>query len=184
MVRDKTAAPVSRPSVLDFLLLLAGGALSLYLVQVNPLAAVAREGASGTAALVAFLPLAMRLPEGIILCWPLFALSQSLAKRTQGLTAVEWLWVLAWMGVASLTVLAVVRHFGWLPASVEAHAGLPLKFWYLILNPTMAVLGACLALMGLVGQREPPPWTQNLALALVLWPVLPLLGILALGRFA
>jgi hypothetical protein len=39
-----------------------------------------------------------------------------------------------------------------------------------------------LLLLGLVG-RAHQPWTHNLGLALVIWPVLPLAAILALGEF-
>jgi hypothetical protein len=55
--------------------------------------------------------------------------------------------------------------------------------WYVVVVPSMSVTAIVLSLFGLVA-RTTPPWTHSLAVALIIWPVLPLAGILALTRFA
>jgi hypothetical protein len=52
----------------------------------------------------------------------------------------------------------------------------------MVLVPSLALIAAILALLTLF-HREPPPWTHHLGLALILWPVLPLVGMLLLGKF-
>jgi hypothetical protein len=180
MSRVPEAAP-SRPSLVDALFLLAGCALSLYLIPLNPLAATPAEDPPGpvAAALLAFLPGAMRLPEGILLLWPVFFATRRLLGRREALTGGEWLWVLSWVGVAALAGLDAWGVWGSPPAFLHTR---PRLLWYMIFVPAMSALAAVLALAGLVRRRY-PPWTHLFGLALVLWPALPLALILALGRF-
>jgi hypothetical protein len=180
MSRAPEAAP-SRPTLVDALFLLAGCALSLYLIGLNPLAAAPAEESPGPglAALLAFLPAAMRLPEGVVLLWPVFFGTQRLLGRREALTGGEWLWVLSWVGVAALAGLDAWVAWGSPPAFLHTR---PRLLWYMTFVPAMAVLAAVLALAGLVRRRY-PPWTHLFGLALALWPALPLALILALGRF-
>jgi hypothetical protein len=172
-----------RPLVVDYLFLLVGASLSLYLVQLGPWRAEANSGLSPALHdLVAFLPAVIRLPEGILLMWPVFFGTQRLRRRAEGLTAIEWLWVISWVGVALLAGLTVWQAAGNLPDFLQSHAGLPRKLWYLIFVPSMAVLALCIGLGGLV-RRVPRPWTHALAFVLILWPIAPLAGVLALGKF-
>jgi hypothetical protein len=60
---------------------------------------------------------------------------------------------------------------------------MPRKLWYLIFVPSMAGLAVVLGLAGLL-RRGPAPWTHTFGVALILWPVAPLAGILAFGKFA
>jgi hypothetical protein len=172
-----------RPTVVDYLLLLAGASLSLYLIEVWPLQARAVEGALGTLpGWVEFLPRPLRVSEGIVLLWPLFWVGQKLRRRREPLTAAEWLWALSWVGVALLSGVAVWHSAGPLPEIVTEWVGLGRRLWYALVVPSMAALAVVLGLAGLL-RRGPAPWTHALAVALVLWPVVPLAGILALGRF-
>jgi hypothetical protein len=180
---DKPPAPPAalRPTLVDYVFLLAGVSLSLYLMLLSPLAAEAGEGATTALALfVAFLPGPMRLSEGVILLWPFFLATQRLRGRKEGLTAAEWLWVLSWIGVAVLTLLGALDTAGGLPEFLQRYAAVPRKLWYYIFAPSMAALAVVLGLAGLV-RRGPPPWTHTFGLAVILWPVVPLAGILALG---
>lgn len=186
MSRDSTslaAAPL-RPTFLDYFFILAGCSLSLVLVYFHPLhVRPGDEVASRSLAqAIGFLPQLMRLPEGILLLWPFFFALQLLRGRPAALTAVEWLWVLSWLGIAVLTALSAWQVWGTLPEAVHAYRELPRKLWYVILAPSMAVLGLCLALAALF-RREPLPWTHTFGLVLLLWPVGPLLGIVTLGKF-
>jgi hypothetical protein len=172
----------SRPTPLDFFFLLAGASLSLCLARLVPL----RELEVNPAALderlraaAALLPDALRLPEGILLLWPLFFLPQRLFGRSQGLTTGEWLWVLSWFGVALLTALDAVKYFDALPEGFAAYASKPRLFWYSIFVPATAALATLLLLVGVL-RRQAPPWTNSLGLVLVIWPALPLAAILAL----
>jgi hypothetical protein len=203
----QVAAPLSRPNLVDWLLILAGVSLSFFLMQFTyPTDAVAsgtpaKPSASPTKAepglgrlrirpkswaarspwseTLAALPDAVRLPEGIILLWPVLHTLQRLLGRKQGLTAAEWLWVFAWLGTAALVGLAVWHHFRPLPDGLK---GWPPVIWYVVVIPSMALVALIVALLGVVGSAH-KPWTHNLGVALVVWPVVPLAGILALGDF-
>jgi hypothetical protein len=179
-------AAVSRPSLVDYLLLLAGCSLSLLLLKLSPIRVEAgpRAGSGALHDLVEALPDPMRLPEGIILLWPLFFLTQRLLGRVEGLTGAEWLWVIAWLGVVLLTALAAWERHGslpeWLAGLVERYP--PRLLWYMVVIPVLGVLALVFLLAGLLRQ-EPPPWTHGLSIALVLWPLGPLGAIVLLGKF-
>jgi hypothetical protein len=179
------AWPPLRPSVVDYLLLLAGVALSLYLIEIAPLRVEATDTPAGTPAryVVEFLARPLRLTEGVVLLGPLLWLTQRLRGRRQPLTAAEWLWGVSWVGIGLLTGLACWQTSGTMPEALAEWADLPRRLWYVVFVPATAALAVVLGLAGLL-RRGPPPWTHSLAVALVLWPVAPLAGILALGRFA
>ncbi len=174
----------SRPTLVDYCLLFLGCGLSLYLVRIGPMPAAADDSRtdSGLREVVALLPEAMRLPEGVILLWPVFLMLQRVRGRAQGLTFGEWLWVLAWLGLALLSGLSAWERWGALPEFAQAYAAKPRMFWYIVVVPSMAALAAVLALGGLL-RRVPAPWTHTCGLAMVIWPVAPLAGILLLGKF-
>jgi hypothetical protein len=175
--------PVSRPRFFDYFFLLGGVSLSLYLMLLSPI------GAEATAELpdarlgqvVAFLPTMMRLPEGVFLLWPLFFATQWVS-RSRPLTAGEWLWLLAWVGLVVLTALTAWEYLVGLPDSVRAHAGKPRLLWYVVVMPAMGVLAVLFLLFG-VFRSTPAPWTDTLALALVIWPVPLALTVLSVGNF-
>jgi hypothetical protein len=170
-----------RPTLVDYVFLLVGVSLSLYLMLLSPLTADPGEDSTTTATLlVAFLPGPLRLTEGVVLLWPFFLATQRLRGRKEGLTAVEWLWVISWIGVAVLTLLAALDSTGGLPEFLRKYAAAPRKLWYYIFAPSIAALALLLGLAGIV-RRGPPPWTHTFGIALVLWPVAPLAGIVALG---
>jgi hypothetical protein len=174
----------SRPTLADYCLLLLGCGLSLYLIRLGPMPAAAEESRTdpGLREVVALLPETMRLPEGVLLLWPVFLALQRLRGRRQGLTFGEWLWVLAWLGTALLTGLSAWERWGTLPEFAQPYTAKPRLLWYVLLVPSMAALAGVLALGGLL-RRVPAPWTHTCGLALVLWPVAPLAGILLLGKF-
>ena len=116
------AAPPSRPTLVDYFLLLGGFALSLSLLQLgSPLRVEPTEALpEALRDLVPGLAAPMRLPEGIILLWPFFYGIQRVRGRSQGLTSAEWLWVISWIGVALLTALSLAERQGLLAASDTA----------------------------------------------------------------
>lgn len=185
MSRIPIAAAPSRPSVVDYLLLLAGGSLSLYLHSVSPLAVKPHreDWPAAVQELIAFLPAAMRLPEGIVLLGPLFYLTQLARRRAWALTSLEWLWAINWLGVAALAGVALWLRSGSMPDALHPYAVRPRHLWYLIFVPSLAALALVLGLLGMV-RRAAVPWTHTLGLALLVWPAAPLAGILALARFA
>jgi hypothetical protein len=174
----------ARPALVDYVLLLSGCGLSLYLIELKPLHIHAAEGVETPLAryLVEFLPRPLRLTEGIVLLWPLFFLTQLVRGRREPLTAAEWLWVVSCLGVALLTGLAAWENSGSLPEGLQAHADVPARLWYVVVVPSMAALAVLLGLAGLL-RRGPAPWTHAFAVVLIVWPVGPLAGILTLGRF-
>jgi hypothetical protein len=170
--------------VVDYVFLLMGGALSLYLLHIGRLTAEPTPSRSSPALreLVEFLPEVMRLPEGILLMWPAFYLAQLVRRRAEGLTGVEWLWFISWLGVAVLTGLAVWQHSGTLPESLSRYAVMPRKLWYLIFVPSLGLLALVLGILGSL-HRGSAPWTHTFGLVLLAWPIAPLLAILSLGEF-
>jgi hypothetical protein len=179
--RPHSTPPVSRPRFLDYLLLLGGVGLSLYLMQLAPIRAEPDAPRDRhVTAVIAFLPTLMRLPEGVILLWPLFLATQW-PGRSSRLTLGEWLWLLAWVGVALITALSVWQAFGTLPGWLAPHAAKPRLLWYALFAPAMAALALVFLFVSLF--RPPAPWTEGCGLALLLWPAGPSLAVLMLGRF-
>ncbi len=185
MAKLEPVPVLSRPTVVDYLLLLAGGGLSLYLIHLAPLPVTVTGEASARAGdFIRFLGGPLRLSEGIILLWPLFFLLQRLLGRSDGLTGGEWLWVLSWLGIALLAGLDAwqsFRELPELPEFIREKPARPRALWYMTFVPAMAVLGVVLALLGML-RRGPSPWTQPLSVALMVWPALPLALILAVGK--
>ena len=74
MSRTTPSAALTRPTLVDYLLLLAGVGLSLYLMDLSPFGVDATDNISdpGLRAAIPFLPRLLRLPEGVILLLPLF----------------------------------------------------------------------------------------------------------------
>src|SRR4051812_33593155 len=115
MSATPTYIPSSRPTLVDYLLVLLGCSLSFFLVRQTPYEVTPREGlAPPLADFVRSLGDIMRLSEGIVLLWPAFLMLQMVRGRGgMGLTAGEWLWVIAWFGVAVLTALTCWAQWGW-----------------------------------------------------------------------
>jgi hypothetical protein len=167
---------------LDYLLLLAGAGLSVYLMQLGSFTVEASDaiGQIQLRAFIAFLPSLLRLSEGIILLLPVFFVLQLVRGRRDGPTAAEWLWLLSWFGTAFLTAVGVCEHLDLLPGFVLAHLLLVRFIWYIGFELAMAALAVVVLCVGFF--RPPRPWTHQLGLALALWPVAPLAGILTLTK--
>src|SRR5436305_338870 len=122
-----TATPVSRPGLLDFFLLLAGFALSYFLLQLTYVPAQIRLKLHPSTPDFPWLASSfwepmlalLRLGDGVVLLWPLFLGIQRVRGRPQGLTVGEWLWVLAWLGTALLLGLAVWFQWGTVPEGMR-----------------------------------------------------------------
>jgi hypothetical protein len=182
---SRTTAPVSRPTLLDFFFMLTGAAISLLLFQLQPFRVLPSSASAAwplAPTIMQLLEQMLRLPEGIILMWPLFFGIQRIRGRAQGLTLVEWLWIIAWIGTAVLTGVGAWSYWLGLPTEMHGPVKSACLLWYVILIPSMALLALLLALLSVVS-RTPRPWTHSLGVVLIVWPVLPLAGILALGKF-
>ncbi len=184
MSRAPIVASPSRPTLVDYVFLLLGCSLSLYLLSFSPLRVQAvRENESALLKeFIAFLPAAMRLPEGIVLMGPIFYLTQLARRRTRGLTSLEWLWFLNGLGIAILVGVSVWDRSGMMPDSLTPYAAMPRKLWYLVFAPSMAVLAAVLGVLGMA-RREAVPWTHTFGFVLLVWPAASLLAILSLANF-
>ena len=180
---DKALSVPSRPTLFDFLLVVTGFALSLFLFQWPTLQAIPAPGAPEAAAtyLVPVLPQLVRLTEGVILLWPLFLITQRVLGRRPGITSGEWLWVIAWLVSAVLLGLAAWQTTSSVPELVRDQLPRVFALGYLLLIPSLAAVALVLILLGLVGRWQ-QPWTHNFALVLLLWPALPVAGILAFAK--
>lgn len=178
------AAATPRPTLVDYFLLLAGAGLSVYLAWITPIWAKPKDTASTFQREIVptIIPMAMRVTEGIVLMWPLLYGMQRLRGRWESLTAAEWLWVIAWVGIALLTCLGLWARYGpdSLPEFLKEHVAKPLLLWYWAFVPALAGLAVIFALVGMVS-RAPSPWTHTFSIALMLWPALPLAVVHACG---
>jgi hypothetical protein len=173
MSQRPLAAPpeASRPGLFDHVAILAGAALSLYLMRIAPLRAVSTNTLDPRLDQVfRFLILFVRLPEGIVLLWPVFFALQWFS-RSEGLAMGEWLWLFSWVGVMILAVLAGLTTLpeSYQPESLPLYASKLRVLWYLLVTPALAVLALLVLLVDLF-RSYVPPWTHQLALALLLWP--------------
>src|SRR5262249_51873398 len=89
MNRATIAAAPSRPTLVDYVFLLVGCSVSLYLLSFSPLGVKAthENRPAFLNELIVFLPRLLRLPEGIVLMGPIFYLTQLVRRRAWGLTS-------------------------------------------------------------------------------------------------
>ena len=96
----------------------------------------------------------MRMPEGVILLFPLFFLPQFILGRRQEISPGEWLWILAWFGTVALTGLTLVRHLVGLPEWLDPVFAERLRWiWHLGFGTALAVIALILVLVGLIRRR-------------------------------
>jgi hypothetical protein len=192
-----------RPTLVDFFFLLVGGALSYILLLLSPSMQAPDSAASQPSVrrighihfemetevegkvprlLILALPDLLRLHEGIVLLWPIFLGLQRFRGRPAGLTAGEWLWVFAWLGTAVVEGARLWQQSGTETEALHRYLNWPPVIWYFLILPAMALIALGVASLGLA-KRQLYPWTHSLALALVLWPVLVLAGMIAVGKF-
>lgn len=179
------AATTPRPTLVDYFLLFAGAGLSVYLMSIAPVFGKPNDNASQFLRDIVHmvLPAAMRVTEGVVLMWPVLYGLQRLRGRNETLTAAEWLWVIAWVGVALLTALALWAHYGpgSLPDFLKEHANKPRLLWYVIFVPSLAGLALLFYLVSMVS-RTPLPWTHACSIAMMIWPALPLVAVYTFGQ--
>jgi hypothetical protein len=166
----------TRPSWLDYFLILAGMASSLLLTEWSGFQAVetAQTPELVRKLLLRHLPALLFLPLGILLFWPVFYGTQRLAGRPQHLTAGEWLWGVAWLGAVAFIAWIVWQYWGTppeplRPASFKQHVFVG----YAVGVLALAALGILIGIINLIG-RWSQPWTHTFSLVLTTWPIVPL----------
>jgi hypothetical protein len=171
------SAPVSRPTGVDYFLILAGCSLSLFLAQMcKPTPHAHSHAPAWVVESLPLLTLMLLLPQGIILLWPLFYSLQRLKGRPQALSAGEWLWGFAWLGTVLLTGWTLWNH--WSPPSfAEKLDYSPQAVWIILLLPSMALIALIIGLVNLIAQWK-QTWTHTFGLVLIIWPVLPLAALM------
>src|SRR5262249_45706156 len=110
------------------------------------------------------------------LLWPVFYTVQKMVGRPQALSAGEWLWGVTWLGTLLLAIWVIWVHFG-KPDFANDLEYSPQSIWTIILTPTLAGFGLVIGLTSLIA-RWRQPWTHTFGLVLVIWPVIPLAGLL------
>jgi hypothetical protein len=192
----KVSAPVSRPTGVDYFLILAGCCLSLLLANVSrpvpkpnsdapawvketllepPLDLQIKELFGDHHRPLPVLTLLLLLPEGIILLWPVFYTLQLIQGRPQALSAGEWLWGFAWLGTVLLTGWTLWMHWS-PPAFAKDLTYSPQAIWTILVLPSMAFIAVVIGLISLVaGWKQ--TWTHTFGLVLIIWPVVPMAGL-------
>jgi hypothetical protein len=174
--------PGARPTLIELFLLLGGYALSLWLAQVNKMKDTAGEDILVQSFGNALPFLMLRLTEGIVLLLPLFWILQIIEGRRQWLAAGEWLGLFAWFGTFLVTIEGICQYADLLPQRLRELAAWPLILWYLVVVPAMALVALLLAVLGLFSRKQ-QPWTHRLGLALMMWPVVPLVVMVIAGQW-
>jgi hypothetical protein len=174
-------ASLARPAWLDYLLILFGCGVSLFLAELSGLRAVGRGHLPPALrpALPAVLPALLLLPVGILLLWPVFYTTQRLRGRPPGLAAGEWLWRVAWLFAGALSGWVAWKYWGSPPEVLVSDSFQR----YVVIGYALAVLALgsialLLTLLDLVS-RWPRPWTHRFGLALFVWSALPLAALWA-----
>lgn len=128
-----------------------------------------------TADLVEILPSLLLLPVGMLLCWPIFFALARLRGRPLELTWAEWLWGVVWLIDLALVGLIAWSHFQGPPSFMvgEENRASFASIARLIVT-IVAVTAAGIIVVTMV-QRRSQPWTHHFGLALMLWPVAPML---------
>jgi hypothetical protein len=178
--RQPQALRASRPTVLDYLLILVGWSFSLVLTDWSGLRATAQEETPAAVSehLLKHLPDLLFLPVGVILLWPIFYLTQRVVGRPAALAPAEWLWGLAWLGALALTGWVAWQHWGTPPEFLSrANFKEYVLVGYAVAMISLAVIAMLIWLVDLIG-RWPQPWTHSLGVVLLVWPVLPLLAVM------
>lgn len=195
--------PQSRPLLIDYLLIVLGFALSIYLAFLSELrladADVAQEaeavdlkasksgaGASEKPSLFepafrATAPLFLFLPLGVLLLWPFFYTIGWLAGRSQSLALGEWLWGLAWLVSLFLAIWIFWKATGDAPEALTTKDFKQTLFTGYALY--LLAMGAVAFLVWLfcLFSSTLYPWTHTFALALLTWPVIPLVFVWAMN---
>jgi hypothetical protein len=126
---------------------------------------------------VRIIPHLLLLPLGIILFWPVFFATQKLFGRQQGMTVGEWLWGLAWLATLLLSGWIAWKTLGTLPEFLSGrgfHKGVVVGYSIFVL--ATAVIAAIVVLVDLAARWQ-QPWTHQLSLVLMIWPVVPLAAV-------
>jgi hypothetical protein len=177
--RNAASAPaldaISRPRFLDYFLILLGSGLSMLLAEMSGLRAGSESPGRFLASLLHIFPHLLFLPLGILLWWPVFFTTQKIFGRKQALTVAEWLWGLSWLVALFLTAWMLWKGLGTAPGFLGTHDFQKgVVEGYIIFAVSMAVISLIVLVIGLFG-RWPQPWTHYFSLALMIWPVVPLL---------
>jgi hypothetical protein len=183
--RAERVCPVeapTRPRVVDFLLMFVGFGISALLAELSGVIVVGDESSSvWLLAVQRILPTLLFLPVGVLLLWPVFYISQKVLGRQQPLTLAEWLWGLAWLGTLALSGWIVFKATGQAPEFLNSKNFKDTVV--LIYGIVMLAMGGIAVLLFLTGllARWATPWTHTFALALLVWPALPLAFLVHLG---
>jgi hypothetical protein len=173
---------VSRPRLFDYGLIWVGVGVSAVLAELSGLRARSpTPPGPGLEACLRAVPFLLLLPVGVILCWPLFYLSQWVLGRRHGLSAGEWLLGLAWLGALGFSFWIVGRGASSLPEPLTSDAAKQtVVFGYILTMLSLGALAVVVALIGMIG-RWPQPWTHTLSITLLVWPAAPLLVVWLMG---
>lgn len=169
--------PLSRPLLGDYICMLLGFALSLYLTALSRLqpSFTLTNPSVFLMALGQILSFLLFLPLGVILFWPIFYVIGKLAGRSQGLALGEWLWGLSWLVTLFLTVWICWAASGAAPEAVTSKDFTQAVFTgYGVYLLAMSVVAFCVWIVSLF-RATLYPWTHTFALALLVWPALPLI---------
>ena len=173
-------APAGFPFWLDYLFMLVGCAISLVLSKYTYTRITQTDVTPGWIPdpLIVVLPALLLLPVGIYLWWPVFFIATRFRGRTKDLTVAEWLWGVIWLLDLLLVLVIFWLYMGHVPEMlvdyvdmnmIRDNAGGVLRG----LSLCLAGLAIVIALLARLS-RTPKSWTHHFALALMMWPLVPM----------
>lgn len=174
---EPDSAPAAYPTWMDYLLVFVGIVVALLLVEMSGLEALRTTKTPNwfATALVRALPFMVMLPVGVILFWPLFFALSRFRGRSKDLSIVEWIWGGVW--IVDLAAVATLLGFA---ITTSNPVGLDevknnLTVWVKAVTSLLAIMAICYVILARYWKIDrAKPWTHHFALALLLWPLLPL----------
>ena len=171
--------PAAFPIWSDYLVILLGCAFSVILAGYGKLRVTAPDPPPSwlSTSIITHMPALLYLPIGIYLGWPVFFAVGRLRGRSGKLTSAEWTWGVLWL-LDLLLIGLILINAGETPEFLKKFVDADM-----VRQSVGSILGwLSVAFAGLgIGltvwtrfQKEPRPWTHDFALALMLWPLIPM----------
>ncbi|MGF1581657.1 MAG: hypothetical protein ACFCD0_20200 [Gemmataceae bacterium] len=166
--------PAASPIWIEYLVLLCGCGLSLWLTEILGLKV---DESSQEASWKRSLPLLLFFPVGLVSVWPVLFSIGRIRGRSKRLTLVEGLWGVLWLfDVLLIATICVYANVDWSEFDVVEKDDVKSigRGLLVIVGALSVVAGIVFALIGRIFSGH-KAWTHHFGIAMLLWPAIPIL---------